>query len=173
MFLPSNTVLRRTLPRQIPLTGFAVSMAENGESATTTTQAVMAGNLVLQLFLSASLNYLWAMINTQQIILMMPLFNLALPANAALFFGFLMQIASFDIIPTDIFYNDVLNWVTTDPVNENFNSVGFGTTLFIYNIGSMIIFICTYPVLVFVYLVLRYCCESKKKSLADLKRKRN
>ena len=129
-------------------------MAENGESATTTTQAVMAGNLVLQLFLSASLNYLWAMINTQQIILMMPLFNLALPANAGIFFGLLMQIASFDIIPTDIFFNEVLSWVSTDPVNNNFNSVGFGSTLFIYNIGSMIILYCAYPVFVLVYLMI-------------------
>jgi hypothetical protein len=120
LFLPENTVIRRSLPRQIPLTGFAISMVKNGESATTTTQAVMAGNVFLQLFLRASLNHLWSMINTQQIILMMPLFNLAIPANAALFFGYLKQIASFDIIPTDIFYNDVLNWVTPDPINENF-----------------------------------------------------
>jgi hypothetical protein len=50
------------------------------------------------------------MINTQQIILMMPLFYISLPANAAVFFNFIMQIASFDIIPTDLFYNDVLGW---------------------------------------------------------------
>jgi hypothetical protein len=100
---------------------------------------------------------------------MIPLFNLALPANGGVFFGFLMRIASFDIIPTDIFYNEVFNWVPTDPINENFNSIGFGTTLFIYNIGSMIFYIFTYPVLVLVYLVLRYCYKSKKKDSCRLK----
>ena len=102
---------------------------------------------------------------------MLPLFNLALPANAGIFFGFLMQIASFDIIPMEKFYSDVLYWTTTDPINDNFNSVGFGTTLFIYNIGSMIIFICTYPVLVLLYLLLRYCCENNKKKSCRLKTK--
>ena len=102
---------------------------------------------------------------------MMPLFNLALPANAGIFFGLLMKIASFDIIPTDIFFNEVLSWVSTDPVNNNFNSVGFGSTLFIYNIGSMIILYCAYPVFVLVYLMICYCYKSKDKNPCRLKTK--
>jgi hypothetical protein len=36
----------------------------------------------------------------------MPLFNVRLPGNAAVFFGFLMQIAAFDMLATDDFYED-------------------------------------------------------------------
>ena len=93
---------------------------------------------------------------------MLPLFCISLPGNAAIFFNFIMQIASFDIIPTDLFYNDVLGWSPNDPINQNFEDEGFGSTLFIYNIGSMIIAILLYPVLVTVYLILRCCCTEKK-----------
>ena len=65
----------------------------------------MVGNLILNIFLSASLQYLLEMINTQQLILMLPLFAIATPANIQVFFGFLMQIASFDMIPVDILYD--------------------------------------------------------------------
>jgi len=49
----------------------------------------MAGNLVMNIILSASLQQLWSLINTQQIIVLMPLFNLKLPPNAGMFFGFI------------------------------------------------------------------------------------
>jgi len=55
-----------------------------------------ASNFVLNLFISASLNQLWAMINTQQLIVMMPLFQIEMPANAGIFFANVMEIASFD-----------------------------------------------------------------------------
>ena len=42
---------------------------------------------ILQLLIGASLNQLWALINTQQLIVLMPLFKTNIPANAGLFFG--------------------------------------------------------------------------------------
>jgi len=41
------------------------------------------------------------MINTQQLMVMMPLFNQNLPANAGMFYGFVMDLASFNLLPTD------------------------------------------------------------------------
>jgi hypothetical protein len=46
--------------------------------------------MALNIILSASLQQLWSMINTQQIIVLMPLFSINLPPNAAVFFGFIM-----------------------------------------------------------------------------------
>ena len=71
----------------------------------------------------------------------------------------------------EYFYNNVLNWSATDPINENFDTVGLGSTLFIYYIDSMKIFICMYPLLVFVYLVLQYCCGNKNKKSCRFKTK--
>jgi len=49
------------------------------ESAASTSKAAMIGNFILNLSLSASLNQLWAMINTQQMIVMLPLMKVILP----------------------------------------------------------------------------------------------
>ena len=53
---------------------------------------------ILQLLIGASLNQLWALINTQQLIVLMPLFKTNIPANAGMFFNQIMEIAAFDII---------------------------------------------------------------------------
>jgi hypothetical protein len=67
--------------------------------------AVVTYNFVLNFFLQAALSQLWSMVNTQQIIVMMPLFNLNLPANAGIFYAFIMNLASFNFLPTGTFYN--------------------------------------------------------------------
>ena len=65
----------------------------------------MSSNLVLNLLLSAALNQLVSMVRIMQIVVLMPLFNIRMPGNAALFFGFVMQIVSFDMIPMEDFYD--------------------------------------------------------------------
>jgi hypothetical protein len=92
----------------------------------------MAGNLALNLLLSASLQQLWSMINTQQIIVLISLFKIDMPANCQLFYGFIMQLASFDIFPTEDFYDKYLPAPSWDkPLNERFNGLGFQSTFFL------------------------------------------
>merc|ERR1711924_224852 len=90
--------------------------------------------------------------NTQQIVLMFPLFALAAPGNTQIFFGFLMQIAAFDMLPMDILYDKFIPEIP-DSMNSNLEAEGFGTTLVLYNLGSMIIAIVSWPVLC-VYLMI-------------------
>ena len=47
---------------------------------------MLLGNFALNLTLSASLNQLWAMINTQQLIVLLPLMQVALPTGTAIFY---------------------------------------------------------------------------------------
>jgi hypothetical protein len=48
------------------------------------------------------------MINTQQIVVLMPLFDIQMPANAQIFFGFIFELASFNILPMQDFYDKYL-----------------------------------------------------------------
>lgn len=50
---------------------------------------------------------LWGMINAIQIIAHLPYFNLNMPQNVILFFGMVLEIANFDVLPTD----DILIWL--------------------------------------------------------------
>ena len=47
-------------------------------------------NIGLNFLQASSLQYLWDMINAQQIIILTPLFNVSIPQNAMTFFGWLM-----------------------------------------------------------------------------------
>ena len=53
---------------------------------------------------------------------MLPLFNQQMPANAGLFYKFIMEIASFNLLPTDKFYDAYfyLKDFDSGSVNQNF-----------------------------------------------------
>lgn len=67
-------VLERELPTQIQLGGAEETIQEALSAASDSSKVAMASNFVMNILISASLNQLWAMINTQQLIVMMPLF---------------------------------------------------------------------------------------------------
>ena len=66
-----------------------------------------------------------------------------------------MQIASFDILPTDSFFDKYFNIDESEAINENFDAVGLNSTFFLYNIGSMIIAILSLPLLYLVILLMK------------------
>jgi hypothetical protein len=73
----------------------------------TTSKSVAIGSFILNVFLSASLQLLWGMINALQIICHLPLFNLYMPASAEIFFNTVKELAEFEIIPTE----KVVDWL--------------------------------------------------------------
>jgi hypothetical protein len=57
--------------------------------------------MAVNVAMSVSLQLLWALVNVMQLLLIMPLINVNFPVNAAIFYGHLIDIANFDVIPTD------------------------------------------------------------------------
>ena len=47
--------------------------------------------------------------SAQQIIVLIPLFDIWMPANAQSVFGIILKVAAFDMIPTDEAYSDMLS----------------------------------------------------------------
>lgn len=87
----------------------------------------------------------------------MPLWNINLPANAALFYGFIMQIASFDILPTDLFWNwcfPDINPEGNNSPNQNFATVGYFSYYLVYNFGSMMITYVAFPFLAIIIAIM-------------------
>ena len=138
----------------------------------TGTTGVFATNLFMNLFMSASLQYLWDMINAQQIVILLPLFNCQLPANAGIIFNTLMQIAAFDAIPTDDIYGAIADEETFgDPINENFDMIGLETILVMPNLGSIGVIIVAYPLIYLLYYLMGMCqafkcIRKQRKSLS-------
>lgn len=99
-----SKVLLKKVPRQFPDEATAQAFKEAGEIADKASTAFLAGNVFLNIVLSASFQYLWDMINAQQLVILIPLFKVATPNNASMIFNFLMQIAAFELLPTDVIY---------------------------------------------------------------------
>ena len=86
------------------------------------------------------------MINTQQIIVMLPLFNISTPHNLEMVFKILMDIAAFDILPTDDIFGLVYKVEHTDPLSANFEAMGFESLWLIYNLGTLFLIALSIPI---------------------------
>lgn len=94
------------------------------------------------------------MINTQQLIVMMPLFKVQMPGNAQSFFNMIFTIASFDFVDLDPTINKMLKLNSTDPYNDNFGSLGFQSIYLLNNLGSLLLaFIYYFLSIVFLLIV--------------------
>ena len=77
------------------------------------------------------------MINTQQLIVLMPLFHVNPPANANMLFTKIMEIAAFDIYEVNEPLDKLLNLEPTPPFNERFDTVGFESIYLLNNLGTL------------------------------------
>ena len=130
-------VVERYLPSQVPRTAAAIAVEATVAAATQTAKAVVVSNFVMNFILSASLNQLWNLINTHQVIVLMPLFKVQLPGNAQNFFNKIFQIAAFDFFETEDYINSILKLNKTEPLDANFDALGFQSMFFLNNLGSM------------------------------------
>ena len=86
---------------------------------------MVISNFIVSFAMSASLNQLWGMIHGLQIMTHMPLCNIKFPANAESFNGFMMQVAVFDVIPSDYILSKTVYFPQEDPFSLNFELLDF------------------------------------------------
>lgn len=123
------------------------SFTEAANALSATTKAAVAGGFAMNFLLALSLQQLWSLIETQQLIVLMPLFNTGLPENAKMVFDFIFQIAAFDLISTDEFYENNFEMGESEALSQNFEALGFESVNFLSNIGSLVFGILAIPVL--------------------------
>ena len=99
--LGGNILIKVLLPRMAAEGAATETVESTGASAGSSTKAATLSNFFLNIAMSASLNQLWGMINGLQIMTHMPLCNIKFPANSELFNGFMIEIALFDILPSE------------------------------------------------------------------------
>ena len=126
--------------------------------------------LVFNTLLGASLGAVFGMINALQIIIILPLFDASMPANAGMVFKYLTKIAAFDVFEIGDYVDEYLELEQTDPVDNNFETLGFESKWFINNVGSFFIYIlwCFANVIIFLFVAALnnttgYCLRQKKK----------
>eukprot|EP00347_Sterkiella_histriomuscorum_P013590 403364133 len=106
-------------------------IVESINSGTSTTiKTIVMGNLVINLFLSMSMGYLWGLINVLQIILHLPLFNFKFPGNVIMMYSMVISVSRFDIFPTSDIEDKLFKFSNSYPYNSEFEQLDiFQTTI--------------------------------------------
>lgn len=94
---------------------------------------MMAGNFVISIVLSASLNLLWSLLNSLQVIVTLPLLKTNFPSNAYFLCQTLNKVANFNVIPMEALNRMILVYEDTKPKNENFERYTYASKNFILN----------------------------------------
>ena len=113
-------------------------IASAGAAAGKASQAAAALSFIMNLVLSASMNLLWSMMNTLQIIVHLPLINLAFPKNAQAFSAIFLSLAQFDILPHSNINPALFKFSSRNKaVAKRFANCDYETSNFIRNVGSV------------------------------------
>ena len=125
----------------------------------------LGSNLILGIFLSFLLQYLWGLINALQVVVLTALFNLEIPENASIIMEAILALMSFEIVDTDSFFASIFGFRETkvfasktfengDEISK-FEAAGYDSSNFIQLLGPIfilmviiIIFMCLKSLLV-------------------------
>ena len=150
-------VFFKEIPKQLPKEEIQAVVMETQISIASGSKFVLIGNFALNLILSGSLNEIlsgslneiWSAINAQQLIILLPLCDVSLPANTLDFFHKIFEIAAFEIYP---YLGDDINWLLnlepTEPMAKGFEEIGFESVYIFNNMGTMAIYFIGYPVFI-------------------------
>lgn len=132
---------KREITREIPTQIQASNQVQAYlNSVSEAFQAVTYSSVAGGFFFKLVLNLILGMINTLQLLVLLPLFKVRVPANAATFFSSLMEIAAFDFVDT----SGVLDWIfylePTEAINGNMDVAGFESIYIVHNFGTLLIF---------------------------------
>jgi len=129
----------------------------------------ITSNFLTNLVFSTSLNLLWSMANSLQIIVHLPLINITLPYNVLLASSFLANVASFEIIPTEAIYSKFLSFdrdkTLKDKEGIRYELVGMETSNFLINSGTLFWMFMIWVMGSFWYLVLKISFKLLKKEI--------
>ena len=101
----------------------------------------MGANFLVNLLFTGSLNQLWSLLNSVQVIVYAPMFeDLKFPNNASSLNGNFIKVASFDIINTPEWIDHYVIDLGDDgePFSYNFEQCGFDTTWLLANSSFII-----------------------------------
>jgi len=99
----------------------------------------MAANFVVTILLGAALNELLGTVNTYQLLVMMPLLTVSLPANAGRFFAEVMRIAAFEVFDTKPYLDRIFRLEPADPFNADFEALGLESIYILHNMGTLLL----------------------------------
>ena len=133
-------------------------MEKSGSVASSSMNYMLYGNLGLQIFMSVSMQLLWGMVNTLQLVIHMNMLSVMIPANVQFFLSFVVNIVNFKIVPTKDIINSLLGLkdkMKKSDVSPEFQQTGYESSNMAQNLGLLLLAIIGLVVVVGLVLLLR------------------
>jgi hypothetical protein len=97
---------------------------------------VLSSNVAVGILLGASLQKLWELVRSMQMIVLISLVDLNFPAISSVFFSVCFELQKIDILNGEEILAILLDLKETPPLNSKFEMFGIGDMNFISNSGS-------------------------------------
>ena len=81
-------------------------------------QTAIISNFALNIIFTGAMNMMWSMIETQQIIALLLMFNIDAPANAVAFFAQILEVAAFEFFEVEPATNCLLKLKPTGALTD-------------------------------------------------------
>jgi hypothetical protein len=159
--LKSDATVQAEIPAQ--LAGSAEEIAELKEQAESVGQATsigIGGGFVVNLLFASSLQMLWGLVNTLQVLTALVFMRVYVPENAMLVNMALLDSANLNILPMDAVFEVLFPWLFADTKPEDTDSIIGSPIEEIGNFLVIIIWILGMIPLIWVYKIL----NKRKKS---------
>ena len=110
--------------------------------------------LSVNIFLIVGSSYFTIMMRALQIIVILPLFEVSMPANAGMVFQYLTDVVSFDYYDIEELADEILQLIPTEPVNYKMETIGISTRQFINNLGTFSAYVALCMLLFAVWIII-------------------
>ena len=133
-------------------------MEKAGNVASSSMNYMLYGNLGLQVFMSVSMQLLWGMVNTLQLVIHMNMLSVMMPANVQFFFSFIVNIVNFKIIPTKDIINKIIgvkDQLKKPDVSPEFQQTGYESSNLMQNLGLLLLAFMALVGIIAIVLILR------------------
>ncbi|TNV85964.1 hypothetical protein FGO68_gene16628 [Halteria grandinella] len=108
-----------------------------GDSASLGLKSILYANFGMNMVMAASMQLLWSLINSLQLLVRTPLMNLNFPSQIKVFFNSFVMVTNFDILPSQEL-NELLFKFDHIEYEERFSEMGYDSQNAVDNIGSFI-----------------------------------
>ena len=103
------------------------------------TTFVSSGNFVMATVLGGSMQLLYGLVRSMQLIITLSLKKVPLPAHTRVFFQGAILFANMDLLSGEDFYENNFQFRETQPLNDRFDDFGIGDMNLVMNSGSFFI----------------------------------
>ena len=98
-----------------------------------------SSNFVFALLLGGSMQSLWSLIRSMQLIILASLLNVLYPPHAQVFFEGAILFASMDVFQSEELYAYMFEFLPTEPLTPKFETFKIGDKTFLNNSGPLLI----------------------------------